>query len=247
LEFLKADYTEVWISAAVVPLVQFADCVRAISATQLDLVGVGLEFPPGLAQRLREFDEVISWYGSNRAEFRSEMTAVHPRCTFLQALPDDSWHEYAADFFLRQVGGPLGLSPSIGGAAATERRHSVLIQPFSGSASKNWPLENYRELAERLPIPVEWIAGPEETLAGATRFENLLDLAHWMRGAAIYLGNDSGIAHLAAAIGLPGVILFGPTNPVVWGPRSEKIRILHHQPLNELPVETVLQALTVAD
>jgi len=208
-----------------VPLVQFADCVRAISSTLLDLVGV-VEFPARLAERLREFDEVISWYGTNRPEFRQEMTRVQPRCTFLRALPDT---EPAVDFYLRQVGGPLGLIPRIR-VEAMEQRCSVVIHPFSGSAKKNWPLEKYRELAQRLPV--EWADG---------RFDNLLDLALWMRGAGVYVGNDSGISHLAAAIGMRSVVLFGPTDPEIWGPRGDHVRILRHEPLSELAVDEVLK------
>jgi hypothetical protein len=209
----------------VAPLVQFADCVRAISATQLDLVGV-VDFPERLAERLRAFDEVISWYGANRPEFRQEMTRVQPRCTFLMALPET---EPAVDFYLRQVGGPPGLVPRIA-VEAVEQRRSVVIHPFSGSAKKNWPLKNYRELAQRLPA--EW---------ADNRFDNLLDLALWMRGASVYVGNDSGISHLAAAIGMRSVVLFGPTDPEIWGPRGEHVRILRHQPLSELPVDEVLK------
>jgi ADP-heptose:LPS heptosyltransferase len=40
------------------------------------------------------------------------------------------------------------------------------------------------------------------------------------------IGNDTGITHLAAAIGAPTVALFGPTDPAVWGPRGRKVRTL---------------------
>jgi len=208
--------------------VQFADHVRAISSTQLDLVGV-VDFPEHLAHRLRGFDEIITWYGTNRPDFRQAMSHVHQRCTFLNALPDS---QPAVDFYSRQVGAPPGLIPRIQVKAA-ELRQTIVIHPFSGSPQKNWPLENY--LALRLP-----------TERADNRFESLLDLASWMSGANLYIGNDSGISHLAAAIGLPSVVLFGPTNPNVWAPRGKNVRILHHQPLYELPVETVLQAATLA-
>ncbi len=224
-----------------VPLVQFADCVRSISSTRLDLAGVGdLEFPRPLTDKLREFDEVFSWYGSNRPEFRSAMCEVQRECKFFQALPPDDSSEHAVDFFLRQVGAPPGATPKIA-VEATTPRQSLVIHPFSGSARKNWPLDRYRELVDKLALPVEWTAGPEEELAGAIRFHGLQELARWMGGARIYLGNDSGISHLAAAIGLPTVVLFGPTNPAVWGPRGESVRLVAHQPLAELVVEEVLQ------
>ncbi len=87
-----------------------------------------------------------------------------------------------------------------------------MIHPFSGSARKNWPLERFRELAARLAMPVRWCAGPEEALNDAVRFENLYDLACWLSSARVYIGNDSGLTHLAAAVGVPVVAIFGPTD-----------------------------------
>jgi len=45
-------------------------------------------------------------------------------------------------------------------------------------------------------------------------------LARWLAAASVYIGNDSGISHLAAACGAPVIALFGPTNPRVWAPRG---------------------------
>src|SRR5690348_2342755 len=65
LEYLTADYTEVWISSPLVPLIQFADAVRPLSSTGLDLLGVGdLPMAAGLMEKLRTFDSVVSWYGT---------------------------------------------------------------------------------------------------------------------------------------------------------------------------------------
>jgi heptosyltransferase-3 len=228
----------------VVPLIQFADCVRAISSTQLDLVFAD-EFPSGLAASLRNFDEIVSWYGANRPEFRAAMQSVHPRCTFLNALPGLNWQGHASDFFLRQVGAPEGLAPRIA-VDAVIPRESVVMQPFSGSANKNWPLEKYRELASSLPLAVEWTAGPEEVLEGAWRTDSLLELARWMKGARLYVGNDSGISHLAAAIGVPAVVLVGPTDPGVWAPQGETVRLIRYRPLAELAVDVVWEACRYA-
>jgi ADP-heptose:LPS heptosyltransferase len=41
----------------------------------------------------------------------------------------------------------------------------------------------------------------------------------------LFIGNDSGITHLAAALGVPTIALFGPTDPYVWGPRGKKVFI----------------------
>ena len=132
---------------------------------------------------------------------------------------------HAVDFFSQQAGAPPGAIPRID-PHPIERRTSVVIHPFSGSARKNWPLAAFEKVARRLPLPVEWTAGPEEMLPRATRFENLFDLARWLAGAQLYIGNDSGITHLAAAVGVPVIALFTTTSPELWAPRGDNVTVL---------------------
>jgi heptosyltransferase III len=225
LEHLVADYTEVWAPGAVAPLVRFADRVRSLSATGLDLVGLPDVEPPRPAiAALGQFDSIVSWYGANRPDFRDAVTGLGLPFQFFDALPREQPGTHAADFFLRQAGGAGTAVPRIpcprsdGGFAA--------IHPFSGGASKNWPMERFQALAKRLNIPVRWCAGPEEALPNATRFDDLYQLALWLARARLYIGNDSGITHLAAAVGTPVVAVFGPTDPAVWGPRGERVRVV---------------------
>ena len=238
LECLRAEYTEVWTPSAVIPLIRLADCVHSLASTGLDLLGLaGITSPAGLIERLRSFDSIVSWYGTNRVEFRDAVAGLPFR--FLPALPPPDERVHAADYFLRAAGGEPPAIPRIPCAPAP-RRDSIVIHPFSGSARKNWPLDRYRELALRLPFPVEWCAGPEEELVGATRFESLYDLACWLSSARFYIGNDSGITHLAAAVGAPVLALFGPTDPAIWAPRGD-VRVLQGN-LDEISVDAVLNA-----
>src|SRR3954454_5611623 len=185
LEFLRTEWTEVWVPTPVVPLVQFADRVCSIASTGLDSLGIeGLQPAGSLLQRLSAFDEVISWYGANRPGFRESLSYLCKRCLFFQALPGDNAPEHATDFYARQVGAPLGLTSRIRTNEAGGRE-SVVIQPFSGSARKNWPLSCFESLSRELGVPVEWTAGPEEQLGGAHRFRDLLELATWIRGARL--------------------------------------------------------------
>ncbi|MGA7414689.1 MAG: glycosyltransferase family 9 protein [Bryobacteraceae bacterium] len=242
MEFLQVEYTEVWVPTAVAPLLRFTDHVRAIAATGLDLLGIGDHPPPeSLLATLESFDSIVSWYGENRPEFREAAEAVNPNWTFLKALPPDGYGLHAADFFAQQVGAPAGLSPSIP-VRQFVQHGAVVIHPFSGSRKKNWPLERFQELATRLDEPVKWLAGPEDVLPGADRFEDLGALAGWLAGARVYIGNDSGITHLAAAAGTPTVALFGPTEPDVWGPRGVRVRCVRQEPIAELPMERVVEA-----
>jgi len=184
----------------------------------------GVEAPRSTIAELRQFDSIVSWYGANRPEFREAVSRLKLPFRFLEALPQERHAGHAADFFLRQVGGGGVAVPRIpcprsdGGFAA--------IHPFSGGASKNWPMERFQALAKRLNMPVRWCAGPEEPLADATRFEDLYELALWLASAHVYVGNDSGITHLAAAVATPVVAVFGPTDAAVWGPRGERVRIV---------------------
>lgn len=234
LECLRAEYYEVWAGAAHVPLVRFADRVCAISSTGLDLLGIG-EPRPELLQTLRGFDSIVSWYGSNRSDFRELIQRLDLPFTFFPALPPEGAGVHAADFYLEQVR-TLAHCESDGVPRirySAERENFAVIHPFSGSPKKNWPLEKFRALAQRLErsMPVNWCRGCEDPpLEGAVQIDDLYELAGWLARARLYIGNDSGITHLAAAVGTPVLALFGPTDPAVWGPRGENVRIARWRP-----------------
>ncbi len=247
IEHLRADYLEVWAPSHSVPLVRFAHAVRSIASTGLDSVGIPDRDPhPEALARLAGFEEIVSWYGTGNADFRSAVAGLPFR--FLTALPDERAGIHAADFYLAQVGGSGAAVPRI--ACPSAEGGHVVIHPFSGSARKRWPLGRYRDLARLLEtrLPVEWCAGPEDDLEGAVRFDDLYELACWLAGASLYVGNDSGITHLAAAVGAPVVALFGPTDPVVWAPRGPRVRVvataLPGAPMEQIPLDRVFQAAT---
>jgi heptosyltransferase-3 len=159
----------------------------------------------------------------------------------LEALPEPGATVHAADFFLRQAGG-AGLAVPRIQCERGEQGDFGVIHPFSGSARKNWPLERFRELSSRLAIPVRWCAGSEEALEDAVRFENLYELGCWLASARLYIGNDSGITHLAAAVGVPVVAIFGPSDPAVWAPRGGLVSVVSAGSLDEITVDQVQAA-----
>lgn len=238
LEFCRTAFTEVWVSGSCVPLVRFANWVRSVQATKIDLLELGLETPA--TADLARFDSIISWYGSSRAQFRDAVSELP--FTFHPALPGESGLP-AVDFYMRQVGGPDGAIPVVL-TEAGPKRNFCAIHPFSGSTTKNWPLDNFLELASALPLAAEFSAGPEEKLAGATRFASLGNMADWLAEAKIYVGNDSGISHLAAAVGTPVVAIFRKTDPKIWAPRGRAaVRILQGEPSVEEVLEVVREVL----
>jgi heptosyltransferase III len=203
LEQSRAEYTEIWAPRAVLPLLGFADRARAIIDTGLDRIAV---FDDARVPELESFDSIYSWYGSNRPEFREAVR--HLPFTFFPALP------------VNVVGVPKIHLPQV------TRGDFAVIHPFSGSARKNWPLENFRAVASILNVPVKWCAGPEESLENAVRIGDLYELAKWLATARLYIGNDSGITHLAAASGVPVIAIFLATDPEIWRPRGDRVAVL---------------------
>jgi ADP-heptose:LPS heptosyltransferase len=103
-----------------------------------------------------------------------------------------------------------------------------VLHPFASGLRKRAPIAWFQAAEDRLSreMPVHWLCGPEETLAGAVRIDDLYDLARWLAQARIFVGNDSGISHLAAAMGTPVMAWFGPTDPKVWGPRGPAVHVV---------------------
>ena len=240
LRHLSTPETEIWVPTAIQGLVQFGCKVRSIASTGLDLLGLGDLPPPGhLIIRLRDFDSIISWYGANRSEFRETVAGLGLPFTFHAALPTAANTLQITDFLAQQVNAPAGLIPEIDVPAAPLRQ-TIVIHPFSGGVRKNWPLERFRELARRCELPVEWSAGPGEILPEATRFDNLLDLAVWLKGTRLYIGNDSGITHLAAALGIPVIALFSATDPQIWQPRGKAVNVMQSEPSGGFSLDAIL-------
>jgi ADP-heptose:LPS heptosyltransferase len=118
----------------------------------------------------------------------------------------------------------------------------LCVHPGSGSHRKNWPKEGFLEVARgafrRWRLPSSVLLGPAErdqrkfwyAASGPSLFVKegapILEAARTLRRAALYVGNDSGITHLAAAVGTPSVALFGPTDPARWAPRGAGVKIL---------------------
>ena len=149
----------------------------------------------------------------------------------------------------------------VGRRLPPSQRPVLALHPGSGSESKNWPLARWCELVSRLaaerPDDFLVIGGEADhaRLAAVTALipkdrcqvlvnRPLAEVAEALSHARFFLGHDSGLSHLAAALGLPGAVLWGPTNVPVWRPRSERFQLLQDSAgLNGLAVETVLRHL----
>jgi orotate phosphoribosyltransferase len=126
----------------------------------------------------------------------------------------------------------------------------VVVHPGSGSPAKNWPPEAFARVLGRLEVPEEVPVVVTRGEADSDQADRLIGSARHRRSmrldapelpvlaailsrARLYLGNDSGITHLAAAVGAPTVAIFGPTDPRIWGPRGAHVRTIRGRSLPE--------------
>jgi hypothetical protein len=156
-------------------------------------------------------------------------------------LPPTGWQGHASRYYLECLGfsDPIPLQLPI---EPHPLIHDIIIHPGSGGKSKNWPLGCYLDLAKTLRKnnrSVTWCLGPAEddfplsTHESSIRIESLLELARVLGSARLYIGNDSGITHLAAAVGCLTIAIFGPTDPLKWAPLGDQVTIIKGIPWPE--------------
>lgn len=145
---------------------------------------------------------------------------------------------------LRQWGLPVGnRTPHIalrpqdyGYVEALAAAPEVVIHLGSGSPTKCWPAANFHALASALQKRgwhVALLCGPVERERQlsvgdlpALHPPDLRSLAGLLAKAALFIGNDSGPGHIAAAVGTPTLTLFGPTDPRLWAPPGKCSQVL---------------------
>ncbi|MCB1069962.1 MAG: glycosyltransferase family 9 protein [Kiritimatiellae bacterium] len=136
---------------------------------------------------------------------------------------------------------------------------TTVIHPGSGSPRKNWPVENFMGLAGQLNTQdILFLTGEAdvavvEPIAAFVaehgfwhlHHPHLSEVVHLFRSAGRYIGNDSGITHLAAACGVPTLAIFGPTDPAVWAPLGAHVTVIQAgQPaFGDLTVSRVMESL----
>ena len=162
--------------------------------------------------------------------------------------------EHVASAFFH-LGLPITAIPAARLVAPQVARPSAycVLHPQATAAEKIWPPDKFVALAEALEsehrLEPVFIGANEQELAPFGRFTTgagtaLKGVMSLIAGATMFVGNDSGPAHVAAAFGRPGVVLFGGSDPVVWAPwRCPQLCQIVHSPVAEITVETVLASL----
>jgi len=116
--------------------------------------------------------------------------------------------------------------------------HIILLHPGAGSIRKRWPVSGFLQVEAVLKangLKPEFVLGPaEDGLAMELEHPNriihilddLSDLTDLLKSAGGYIGNDSGASHLAAYLGLPTTVIFGPADPLRWKPVGRAVKIV---------------------
>jgi heptosyltransferase-2 len=207
-----------------------------------------------LAQWLGGFDLAVSWLGGAERTVNRNLARLVGRVVAAEPFPPAGRIVHVSDYLLetiRPLVGEknLGTVPGFSGSWQTKPGDSpqvsplVVVQPGSSGKRKWWPAGRFAEVARRLSgklrAGIVLLLGPAEEGCDElvepfradrpeiVRGRSLEEVAALLRDRArLYLGNDSGVTHLAALCGAPTVAIFGPTDARVWGPRGSRVRVV---------------------
>jgi heptosyltransferase-3 len=128
----------------------------------------------------------------------------------------------------------------------------AVLHPFAATPQKTWPAEHFlavaKHLREKAGLEPVFLAGPSDDPGAFASFRvmrnaPLAEVKSLLAGAQLFIGNDSGPAHIAAAFGVPEVVLFGPSDPVNWAPwRTEGHVLTSPDGIDRISVADVIAA-----
>jgi ADP-heptose:LPS heptosyltransferase len=222
---------------------------------------------PSLRSILSGIDRAVAWLSDpDYIVYQNLQVAGIPHVTVVPGRPSAQERIHVVDYLARSVGVSTNPRPCYGdGFQATEnilaQERALAIHPGSGGARKCWPPERFAEVIrrlwqwgwpilllcgpadhERLEILLKLLpAPPQPAMLKLLVDRPLLDLVPILRRCRGYLGNDAGMTHLAALLGLPTLALFGPTDPLIWQPRGRAVNIIHAPDLEKLRADTVIE------
>jgi len=230
-----------------------ADAVRSIEARALaGFFARGGPLEEKLAEYFSGFALIISYLYDPDLIFQ-ENVARASAAQFIAGThrPDETLDEHATEVFLKPLERlaifDADLLPRLTLAKTTEgislERRWLALHPGSGSEKKNWPEQRWGQLIAHFALLPDLnlllVGGEAEgarlqrlaTALPAGRFQlaqslPLVELAGRLKGCVGFIGHDSGITHLAAALGVASVVLWGGTRQSVWRPRHDHVSII---------------------
>lgn len=224
------------------------------------------ELDPSLSAYFGQFHIVVSYLYDPDQIFQENIARVS-KAQFIAGphRPNEAENVHATEVFLKPLErlAIFGANPDpvirLPSKRPRDAGGTLAIHPGSGSEKKNWPEKHWEELLQRVAVETGWgvlLAGGEaeeerlQRLASLMPIERLrvashlplTELAGRLAGCDAFIGHDSGITHLAAAVGLRGIVLWGNTKPEVWRPRSEQFDLLRAERMEQLSPSSVFTA-----
>jgi heptosyltransferase-3 len=220
--------------------VEFGVAEAALELDAVDFASVFAAPSERLRLALKGFDAALVWMRDDDRRIQAGLRAAGlEKVWCAPGLPPADWPRHVSEYYLEAAreSGFCGLEsislPRLREDSVPES--DVMLHPGSGGMDKNWPMEKFAALAgllEQSGRAVRWLRGPaEERLeypSGVATLapETPVGLARLLAGARLYVGNDSGVSHLAGLAGCESVVIFGPTEPALWHPLGPKVRVL---------------------
>jgi ADP-heptose:LPS heptosyltransferase len=256
------SFIELWGIHPQAGLVQSVDRIARLDALDVAPLFISGPITPVLQGRLRAFDLAVSFLSDPDGVVAENLASagVH---RVIKCLPFMLPGVHAV-YQLAAVLEPLGVelrdpAPRLKIDTIQDQRSLLGFHPGSGNPAKNWPLERWSEFMETIAPRFEkllLIGGeadrgvvrvfqarcgkpPLETMICA----NLWDLARALSRCTVFVGHDTGVTHLAAAVNTPTIALFGPTDPAIWRPLGEHVEIIRGEGgrLDAISVATVVE------
>ena len=233
----------------------YADAVRSIEYSAMAaFFGKDTELSPELTDYFRSFDLIVSYLFDPDRHFEGNLRrcgveeilhgpakltgSEHAALQLASALRE--LELTVSDTAARLY--PNAADRGFAAAFVADRTQPIIaLHPGSGGERKNWPLDRWIALGaqlgerglllfiggeadqQRLGVLKSHFA-PRQVAFG----ENLAlpQLAAVLERAAVFVGHASGVSHIAAAVGVPCLLLFGPTDPNVWAPTNDNVRVM---------------------
>jgi ADP-heptose:LPS heptosyltransferase len=162
-------------------------------------------------------------------------------------------HMASAMFYLGVPPDEIPRARLFGDRAQTLNSAYAVIHPVAATAAKTWPVSGFLEVADHLHsrhgLEPVFISGSGQDLSAFSHWKTISgaplgDVKTLISGASLFVGNDSGPAHIAAAFGVPPVVIFGPSDPLIWGPWSTRGEVIKAQgPIDSIRAEQVTAAI----
>ena len=208
----------------------------------------GGDLDPEMVKWLSQFELIISFLHDSKEVWANNIRrSCSARLIQGCARPSDEDNRPASIILLSALE-EIGISdadplPRIEMDAAKSDCFDLAVHPGSGSELKNWPIDKWCEFFDvwllNNPGRILVVGGEAETEkmnrikqvmdsspVDYLENESLPEVARGLKSSRVFVGHDSGITHLATALGVPSVVLWGPSNRAVWSPQHKNVRVV---------------------